>query len=227
MDAAPGGGPSRCAIALALAVAVAAALGLVACAQPAYDRANACRYALEYWDKVASDGFYFADREAPTRFGPGVAVPADGTGFDCAHFVSCCIGSESNDPGGGLLVPSRTAAYGEPGAQRLVDWLIAQGATRATDVSSLAPGDVVAYDRNSDGWIDHVALYIGDGQVAAHSITRVGAWDHDAKGAVMPVRLPGTDAAPSGAGPTAWIAWAVGAVVLLGLAACVVASGAR
>ena len=142
----------------------------------AYDRQAAIDYALKYWDKVCSDGYYFAESTGATWLGAGEAFPTDVEGFDCAHFVSCCIGSEPNEPAGGLEIPSRTMAYGEPGAQKLVDWLLGQGATIADDISDLVPGDVVAYDVDHNGWIEHVALYIGDGLVTAHSVSRYGQW---------------------------------------------------
>ncbi|MCK5827370.1 amidase domain-containing protein, partial [Candidatus Bipolaricaulota bacterium] len=98
-------------------LAIAAVL-LVSGSCMSYDRTAALEYALNYWDKVCSDGYYFVESTGPVLLGSGESFPADIEGFDCAHFVSCCIGSEPNEPGGGLTVPSRTLAYGEPGAQR-------------------------------------------------------------------------------------------------------------
>ncbi|MFC2108914.1 amidase domain-containing protein, partial [Candidatus Bipolaricaulota bacterium] len=160
--------PSRLRVMILLmTLCVVVIVGLSASA--AYDRLAALEYARDYWDRVCSDGYFFADSEWPTLLGAGEPVPADEEGYDCAHFVSCCIGSEPNEPAGGLDVPSRTLTYGEPGAQRLVNWLLSQGATRVNRISTLVPGDVVAYDANHDSWIEHVALYMGDGLVAAHS----------------------------------------------------------
>lgn len=175
-------------IILALAVMLAITVSVYA----AYDRQAAVEYALHYWDKVCSDGYYFAESTGPTSLGAGEAFPTTIEGFDCAHFVSCCIGSEPNHPAGGLAIPSRTSSYGEPGAQRLVDWLLGQGgATLADSISDLVPGDVVAYDADHNGWIEHVALYMGDGLVAAHSISRYSQWNLDPESDFVFIHLPG------------------------------------
>jgi hypothetical protein len=160
----------------------------------AYDRAAAINYARTYWDRVCSDSYYFVDSQGPTLFAAGGSLPTDEEGFDCAHFVSCCIGSEPNQPAGGLDVPSRTLAYGEPGAQRLTDWLIGQGAVRVQRISDLIPGDVVAYDADQNEWIEHVALYMGDGLVTAHSLSRYNEWNPDPESSFIFLHLPGNHA---------------------------------
>ena len=188
-----------------------------AIAEPTYDRRSALDYARAYWDKTCSDGYYFAHRERPTLLGSGKPFPTDGEGFDCAHFVSCCIGSEPRQPGGGLDVPSRTPAYGEPGAQRLVDWLIEQGSTRVARISEMVPGDVVAYDADHDGWIDHVALYMGMGVVTAHSISRYSRWNPDPEARIALLHLPGAYEPSLRTLGLEWIGWAVMVVVVVGL----------
>ena len=140
-----------------------------------YDRQSACNYAQKYWNRVCSDGYFFKEMYPPAYLGSEKPVPS-AFGHDCAHFVSCCIGNERHEQGGGLVVPSRTAAYGEPGAARLVSWLLDNGGTEESSVSNLDPGDVIAYDRTRDGVIDHVALYLGNGKVAAHSQSWNGGW---------------------------------------------------
>lgn len=151
---------------------VAVVLGFDVCA---YNRVAACRYAQKYWDKVCSDGYFFEKTYPATHLGAATSVPS-AFGYDCAHFVSCCVGNEPNEPGGGLELRSRTQAYGEPGAAKLVTWLLQHGATTKGAVSGLLPGDVIAYDRNGDGSIDHVALYLGKNKVAAHSQSWCDDW---------------------------------------------------
>gem|GEM_PF-1616015 len=133
-----------------------------------YDGQAAYGYAQEYWDKVCSDGYFFEASYPPSDLGAGNPVPTE-CGLDCAHFVSCCIGSEPHAPGGGLNIPSRTEAYGEPGAKRLADWLIESGyAEEKATVGDLAMGDVIVYER--DGGY-HAVLYLGGGKIAAHSVS--------------------------------------------------------
>ncbi len=160
-----------------------------------YDREAACDYAQKYWDKVCSDGWYWVGEwvnnvkvsseswQFPAGTGVGIVQadldnkPGDWRGVDCAHFVSCCIGSESHEPGGGLEdLPSRTSAYGEPGAQALVDWLLANAATKASSISEMEKGDVIGYDYEPFGTIDHVALYLGSNTAASHSHSWNGDW---------------------------------------------------
>ncbi len=213
----------RRSLAVVLSLALIAALLVCVYAQSAYDRLSACRYAEKYWNKVCSDGYFFADTEGPTLLGAGKPVPTDEEGFDCAHFVSCCIGSEPNEPGGGLDVSSRTLTYGEPGAQRLVNWLIGQGATHVTTISAMMPGDVVAYDADRNGWIEHVALYMGDGLVTAHSISRYSGWNPKPEADIVLLHLPGPYTQPPGKLGLDWIGWAVTAIVLTGLLGIILA----
>jgi len=143
----------------------------------AYNGEAACRYAQKYKYTVCSDGYFFEKTYPPTYLGSGTSVPY-AYGYDCAHFVSCCIGSEPHEQGGGLsLPPPRTQAYGEPGAASLVAWLIRERhGTRVNSVAQLGKGDVIAYDRNGNGSIDHVALYLGNNEVVMHSESWTGAW---------------------------------------------------
>lgn len=157
-----------------------------------YNRQAALDYALAYWDKVCSDGYYFAGNQIPMALTAGSELPGDEEGFDCAHFVSCCIGSEPSHPAGGLDVPSRTITYGEPGAQRLTDWLLNQGAVEKEGISDLVPGDVIAYDADHSGWIEHVALYMGNGLVTAHSFSRYSLWNPDPTSDFTFLHLPGS-----------------------------------
>lgn len=211
--------------AVALLLTVGAVLAVCAPVCATYDRLGACRYARNHWNAVCSDGYFFVDSEGPTQFGAGEPVPADEEGFDCAHFVSCCIGNEPNSPAGGLDVPSRTLAYGEPGAQRLVDWLLDQGATPVDRISTLRPGDVVAYDADRNGGIEHVALYMGDGLVTAHSLSRYSEWNPDPGADIVLLHLPGPYEPPFGR--LGWVGWAVTSIVLTGLLGILFAAARR
>ncbi len=85
-----------------------------------YDRARAVSYANNYAGYVCSDGYFWTNSWPYGAFPPGSPAPKSGLGDDCAHFVSCCIGSEPNLRGGGLQIPSRVPpTYGEPGAAKL------------------------------------------------------------------------------------------------------------
>ncbi len=124
------------------------------------------------------------------RYSPGTGVgvvqqdlklkpPGDWKGADCAHFVSCCIGRPqtwSGYLGGGLdLESDYGSVYGRVGAQSLVDWLKGRGWATVVDcLDAMQPGDVVAYDLRGDERFDHVALYVGGGEVAAHSESKCG-----------------------------------------------------
>ena len=213
--------------AVVLLLTLSVVLAVCAPVRAAYDRLAACQYARDFWSAVCSDDYYFADREGPTLLGAGESLPTDEEGFDCAHFVSCCIGSEPNGPAGGLDVPSRTLAYGEPGAQRLVDWLLDQGATRVARISTMVPGDVVAYDADRNGRIEHVALYMGDRLVTAHSLSRYSEWNPNPEADVILLHLPGPYEPPLGRLGLGWIGWAVTAIVLTGLLGVVLAATRR
>jgi cell wall-associated NlpC family hydrolase len=73
----------------------------------------------------------------------------------------------------------------------LTDWLLDQGATQAHDISNLVPGDIVAYDADHNGWIEHVALYMGNGLVTAHSLSRYSQWNPDPTADFVFLHLPG------------------------------------
>ena len=142
-----------------------------------YDRAKAVSYANNYAGYVASDGYFWTNGSYYGYYGTGVMTPvptADGIGDDCAHFVSCCIGSEPHQKGGGLAIATRDVTYGEPGAARLVQTnLLAVGlAVEVSSLSQLSPGDIIAWNWESEtnlADIDHDTLYLGNGLLAAHS----------------------------------------------------------
>lgn len=155
---------------LAMTVPLSASGQAEASPADTYNRQAAYDYAQKYWDEVCSDGYFWDTPGTYISLEPETDITGM-TGYDCAHFVSCCIGSEPNEPGGGLDVPSRVPpTYGEPGAAKLGDWLIESGnAVEKTAIDELDKGDVINYDWDGDGHWDHVALYLGDGKVAAHT----------------------------------------------------------
>ncbi len=142
-----------------------------------YDRRSAYEYAYEYWDVVPSDGYFWETQTDYVELDQGTEVSG---GWDCTHFISCCVGDEENQKGGGIPVPSRVPpTYGEPGAQNFVDFLLEEGyAEEVSSVDQLHVGDVIAYDHNGDGHIQHNALYLGNGEISYHSSCNFGAdWE--------------------------------------------------
>jgi hypothetical protein len=143
-----------------------------------YDRSKAVSYANNYAGYVVSDGYFWTNGSDYYYYGTNfVATPTAFIGDDCAHFVSCCIGSQTNQRGGGLYIPSRVPpTYGEPGAADIVNTILL-GPGFAKEVSSLAemsPGDVVAWNwegETSIEDIDHVTLYLGNGLLASHAVS--------------------------------------------------------
>ena len=141
-----------------------------------YDRAKAVSYANNYAAYVCSDGYFWTNSSDFGYYGTGVftPVPTSAIGDDCAHFVSCCIGSESHQKGGGLYIYTRDVTYGEPGAANLVSTclLAARLATEVSSLSSLSPGDVIGWNWEGNtnmGNLDHDTIYLGNGLLAAHS----------------------------------------------------------
>lgn len=140
-----------------------------------YDRARAVAYANKYSGFVNSDGCFWTNGSSYGTFAPLTAAPTSGLGDDCAHFVSCCIGSEPHERGGGLVIPSRVPpTYGEPGAGHLVNTtLIAPGyAVEVFSLTNMEPGDVVGWNWSGNtnvALLDHVTLYLGNGLLASHS----------------------------------------------------------
>ena len=140
-----------------------------------YDRARAVSYANNYSGYVNSDGYFWTNGSSYGTFTPLAAAPSSGLGDDCAHFVSCCIGREPHQRGGGLPIPSRVPpTYGEPGAAKLVNnCLIGPGyAVEVFSLANLLPGDVIGWNWEGDTNIanlDHVTFYLGNGLLASHS----------------------------------------------------------
>jgi hypothetical protein len=142
-----------------------------------YDRAKAISYANNYAGYIVSDGYFWTNGSDYYFYGTNKPVPTNLIGDDCAHFVSCCIGNQANQRGGGLNIPSRVPpTYGEPGAARLVNTcLIAPGyATEVFSLSNMSPEDLIGWNWEGDDDIadlDHVTLYLGNGLTASHAVS--------------------------------------------------------
>lgn len=145
-----------------------------------YDRCKAISYANNYAAYIASDGYFWTNGNVPANwsyfyYGAGNPVPTNVIGDDCAHFVSCCIGREPHQWGGGLYIPGRTPpTYGEPSATRIVTTVLIGGcyAEEVSTLDEMEPGDVIGWNWEGDTNInnlDHVTLYTGNGHVASHA----------------------------------------------------------
>lgn len=140
-----------------------------------FDRARTVSYANKYAGYVVGDGYFWTNGSDYGNFGAGAPVPTAELGDDCAHFVSCCIGRQPNQWGGGIAIPSRVPpTYGEPAASDIVNYCLI-GAGYATEVFSLTnmePGDVIGWNWEGNTNIadlDHVTLYLGNGLLASHA----------------------------------------------------------
>ncbi|MGB9834980.1 MAG: clostripain-related cysteine peptidase, partial [bacterium] len=130
-----------------------------------YDRDAAVAYASQYYYRTCSDGIDFRSY---------------GLGGDCAHFVSCSIGNEGNQRGGGLSLgyhvksPAQGGGYyyGWAGAENywhgnddlipfLLDHKLAQ---KVSSIGELQKGDIIRYAIGTG----HLALYLGNGLIADH-----------------------------------------------------------
>lgn len=92
----------------------------------AYCHELANTYAFAFCDLVCSDGCFFRSKTTVDCRDPDTPRTCPKLGQDCAHFVSCSIGSEPHSTYGGQLpVPCRWGGkvYGEPSAERLYAWL--------------------------------------------------------------------------------------------------------
>lgn len=184
-------------------------------------------YARKYWNRICSDGFI---AQSPTPQGgykkldlgtifvhdvDGLshsehALSPDGTIIpwkpidDCTHFLSCCVGAEPGEHGGGLHVPGLErlgtpgrVPYGIVGAPTFARFLKGVPAVSAieidaddtTTIDRARPGDVIAakVSRGSSFAYEHFMLYLGDGKIACHTYARcdaggdgwTDAWDND------------------------------------------------
>ena len=91
-------GLTRRPLVVILSLVLVAALFVCAHAQASYSRLAAFQYAQKYWNKVCSDGYFFADSETPSMLGAGQPVPTNEEGFDCAHFPQGRTGIRATPP---------------------------------------------------------------------------------------------------------------------------------
>ncbi|MFH2019886.1 MAG: NlpC/P60 family protein [archaeon] len=147
-----------------------------------FDRKKIAAYAKEFATKVVDDGCFFTNSESPEcssgMINAGATAPSNYiSGSDCAHFASYSLKQ------GGLTIdcrynPSTCIPYGEPGAQRLKDLLISKGiGIKVESSSKLDIGDLIFYDWDNNAVIDHVAVYIGNNQVASHTSNGIFDWN--------------------------------------------------
>lgn len=173
-----------------------------------YDRAKALSYARAYWTNVSSDGYigqyaspYFRAvnkagvfKRAPEAEPYEMLHLPDGTTIsgkdidDCAHFISCCLGKETSQPGGGLTIPRPfpNGPYGVLSANGLFDALkkanqiASVGGETVTlavakqNLSNLAGADLIFYYDVDKARYGHVGMFMGDSQkrIACHSYCR-------------------------------------------------------
>jgi Divergent InlB B-repeat domain len=148
-----------------------------------YNPDAAYNYAYKFFNKVVSDGYFWTTPYSDYLYGAGQPVPTgsgltDNIGDDCAHFVSCVIGAESHENGGGLPLPD-ALPYGIPSNSNLGEWLLDKGyGIKMSSLDQLVEGDVVNFDWNcahNDGRnYDHIAFYLGNKTFAQHSSSQ---WD--------------------------------------------------
>ena len=107
---------------------------------------------------------------------------------DCAHIVSCCIGKEDTQPGGGLILPRPfpTGPYGILSADGLFQTLKSANqidrfageevalAVARRNIASLRAGDLIFYYDVDKGRYAHVGMYMADVRkhIACHSYSR-------------------------------------------------------
>lgn len=77
------------------------------------------------------------------------------SGFDCSGFVMYVYANYY-----GISLPHSADSISKYGT--------------AVSSEEIAPGDVVCYDHNGDGYMDHVSIYIGDGYVVHASTSTTG-----------------------------------------------------
>ena len=156
-----------------------------------YNHQAAYMYAFEYYNRVCSDEYYwYYSTYPPLWWSPSSPLPSE-PHYDCAHFVSCAIGSEPHEMGGGLIVPDDFpghATYGIVGVQNLKNWLLSSGlGVQKSSVYDLIKGDVIfyswpGYPMGGAGTLGlgqrHSALYVGYLGISSHDYSRFGeAWD--------------------------------------------------
>ena len=187
---------------------------------PDYDRQSALAYARKYWTGVCSDNAvgwmppdHFKEVPSGTIFvrrprGDDInefMVKPDGSETsidpfieDCAHFVSCCIGRETAEAGGGLNIPRDfNPIYGALSSQKLFttlssrSWISVIGeklshGDASAKLSKLKAGDLIFYFDPGPNRYRHAGVYMADSgkRIACHTYCRCDvqsgheqAWD--------------------------------------------------
>jgi hypothetical protein len=157
--------PGRRLLAIAAALILTAGIAAPASAAPRYDRTAAASYMAKHWDDPA--------RIRVTILGVTL-YQAD----DCAWFASSVLWAggltqsrvwNSSSSEKKLLSSARLANPGPTKTVMLADWLekylVSTGQATATEVdlakrgiAGAAVGDLIAYDWNDNGVIDHVSV---------------------------------------------------------------------
>jgi hypothetical protein len=171
---------------------------------------NALIYAGHFWDKVCHDGRIGTKHGYPQTINgvtlqPGLPFSQIGAisgEDDCAHFISCCVGTGvANLNVGGVNIPLRgggiplhspiRGVYGQTHVAHLVGNLLGNGAklvtrqfipkddfvgtTRRLIQQNLQPGDVLAYASKPDpNHYEHACLVVGPANIACHTRRRMG-----------------------------------------------------
>jgi hypothetical protein len=173
----------------------------------AYLRMNAIISAMVLADRVAHDGRVGTKRGYPkiingVELRPGMLLKEEIGAIDgeedCAHFLSCCLGTTKCDVdvgpakvtlrGGGLRIPSPFhPVFGQTFVPKLLGSLVALGAkimrpqfrpasfatTRTAILDNLVPGDVLAWaSRDNVNSYEHSAILVGPTLIACHTHSR-------------------------------------------------------
>ena len=152
---------------------------LIAKAQTQYNRQEAVLYAQSYAHSYCTDGWFFRNCSGePVRVNGGSTMTEEDKagGCDCSHYVSCAIGNESNDEGGGLDVdhPYSPYVYGYPGVVALGDYLLGCPGEEVDTIGELQPGDVIQFHIiNTPPGLNHSVVYVGNNKICAHSRSRL------------------------------------------------------
>ena len=162
-------------------------IGIIQNSSVSYSRANAYNYADYYSNKYCHDGTYRKETSPYYGYATCSTLIDDSlANSDCAHFVSCAIGSHngycsySNSyyPGGGLSLSSdspSSGSYGECNSVDLAQDLLNNGfAVSVSPVEELEQSDVIIYNYGGDNFFDnalshHCVFYCGNYKVHAHS----------------------------------------------------------
>lgn len=80
----------------------------------------------------------------------GIGRDGRGPGFDCSGLVQWAVGTAT----GGRTVLPRTAAE-----------QVTQGTPIPADLAAMQPGDLIGFAATPGGYVDHIGIYVGGGQM--------------------------------------------------------------